>query len=281
MGDTLAHLRNTTVEDVMRAPATFDDLPNPVYRGTAPKNMVRIVEGADDLRHPNAGNRSGGVARRRSTPASEVGIIVIDSDARTPKQIELMASLHMQLSELDAETAEAAVAYTTRMTLNRKWTSGRDGNASAWIGRMIAKVRELKSANIAAQATTTKGPWAEWRELASKLVEFGGHTGARFAVATEAGSDNDLAFWWIVPGRDGNEGKFFLRQVIGGQGPVRVRMPVAGMIAVARKIAADPKGAMLRYGQEIGSCGHCGRELTNKVSRDFGIGPKCRKDKGW
>lgn len=42
-------------------------------------------------------------------------------------------------------------------------------------------------------------------------------------------------------------------------------------------IAKDPMGAMAKYGQMIGSCGYCGRTLTDAVSRHIGIGPVCRK----
>jgi hypothetical protein len=40
-------------------------------------------------------------------------------------------------------------------------------------------------------------------------------------------------------------------------------------------IAADPMAALARFGQEIGSCGHCGRTLTDAESRARGIGPVC------
>lgn len=46
-------------------------------------------------------------------------------------------------------------------------------------------------------------------------------------------------------------------------------------------IAADPQAAMLRYGVELGSCGHCGRTLTNEESRARGIGPICASKMGW
>lgn len=39
-------------------------------------------------------------------------------------------------------------------------------------------------------------------------------------------------------------------------------------------IRADP-AARARYGREIGSCGVCGRALTNGESRALGIGPVC------
>lgn len=45
--------------------------------------------------------------------------------------------------------------------------------------------------------------------------------------------------------------------------------------AVLDKIAKNPRKAMLRYGQELGKCGHCGRTLTDEESRARGIGPIC------
>lgn len=44
---------------------------------------------------------------------------------------------------------------------------------------------------------------------------------------------------------------------------------------VLGRIAVDPQAAMVRYGQELGSCGRCGRTLTDEVSRATGIGPEC------
>ena len=56
----------------------------------------------------------------------------------------------------------------------------------------------------------------------------------------------------------------------------------AGAKAVLAAIAVDPQAAMLRYGRELGSCGHCGRTLTNEDSRRLGIGPVCLgKMGGW
>lgn len=45
---------------------------------------------------------------------------------------------------------------------------------------------------------------------------------------------------------------------------------------ILEAIAKDPGEAMLRYGLELGKCGHCGRTLTNEESREAGIGPICR-----
>lgn len=50
--------------------------------------------------------------------------------------------------------------------------------------------------------------------------------------------------------------------------------------AILAEIACDPKAAMLRFGMEIGKCGHCGRTLTDASSRAAGIGPVCAA-KAW
>lgn len=279
MNNILDRMRATTPDKLEDVSGSFDDLPTPTYVRRHPKGMTRIVEGATDLQPTTVrqGRPSGNYdPSHRNNMAT--GKIITDGpeDRRTERQIELMDSLISQLRELDTETADKAQAYTTKMTDHGKWTPGRDGNASDWIGRMIAKVRELK-----AKPAPTTGAWATWRTLAAELVEIGGQHGARFAVKTEDGAANDLAFWWIVK-KDGPQGpRYFLRQVIGGRGAVRVRMSPEAMVSIANKIKnTGPVEAMLKYGQEIGDCGHCGRELTNDVSRAFGMGPKCRKDKG-
>lgn len=45
--------------------------------------------------------------------------------------------------------------------------------------------------------------------------------------------------------------------------------------AVLTEIARDAHAAMARFGQLIGSCGVCGRTLTDEESRARGIGPIC------
>lgn len=45
-------------------------------------------------------------------------------------------------------------------------------------------------------------------------------------------------------------------------------------------IKANQRDAAALYGRLIGSCGRCGRELTDETSRALGLGPICA-DKGW
>jgi hypothetical protein len=64
-------------------------------------------------------------------------------------------------------------------------------------------------------------------------------------------------------------------------GPTSRRVPLSQIRGILDRIAADVQGAMLRYGQETGQCGHCGRRLTNDESRRAGIGPICRAKMEW
>ena len=41
-------------------------------------------------------------------------------------------------------------------------------------------------------------------------------------------------------------------------------------------VCANPETSAIAYGRRFGVCSCCGRELTNKVSIDLGIGPVCR-----
>lgn len=56
-----------------------------------------------------------------------------------------------------------------------------------------------------------------------------------------------------------------------------IRNPKA-RLEILTAIAADVRGALVRYGMEIGKCGVCHRTLTDPISRTYGIGPKCRGD---
>lgn len=46
-------------------------------------------------------------------------------------------------------------------------------------------------------------------------------------------------------------------------------------------IAADPMGEATLFGKQTGSCGCCGRELTDPVSVEMGIGPICASKWGF
>lgn len=170
-------------------------------------------------------------------------------DLRTEPQADLMNRLVAQLQELDQTTGDKAQNYTIRMTQHGAWTPGRTGNASAWIDRMITKIRELKAA-----APKTATPAVEVAD-------------GRYAVE----EDGALKFFKVKNGR--RAGFVFLDIQASDEwhsisNLTRIRS-ILGLIAV------DAKAAMIRYGQELGECGHCGRTLTDEASRAAGIGPVC------
>jgi hypothetical protein len=104
----------------------------------------------------------------------------------------------------------------------------------------------------------------------------------RYALPTNEGALNATAFWLVHRPTDGRwVGWTFLSQQLGPErmraGAVRpdgsaTTPVVAGLLS---RIAADPRAAMQRYGQEIGACGRCGLPLTNDTSRALGLGPEC------
>jgi len=262
-----------------RGPAMSDPTPTPDRVTPAMKAEIR-----ERLGRGGNGMTDGRLARRGVDTANPDNPGRFDDgEPMRPKQEGLVyVLLEKELRPLNPAAADAG----------KKWFEAEKAKltkvqCSNWIDR----IRKMIAAGPAADVHTNPGPvadrpraraWERWRELAAELVEFGGSTGARFAIPTGEGAVNELAFWWIVPGKSHHKGKFFLRQVIGGQGAVRVQMSVEAMISVAEKIIrTGPKDALLRFGQELGHCGHCGRELTNDESRAFGIGPTCRSHKGW
>jgi hypothetical protein len=175
-------------------------------------------------------------------------------DLRTSGQAKFMDDLINRLAALDPATGEAARTYTAGMTEHGKWTPGREGNASAWIDRMISKEAELKAARPAAPTTAAEVP------------------DGRYAVE----EDGTLKFFHIRNGKANTRWAGFVFvdiQASDDTYPLKDRARKARVLA---SIAADLETAARRYGQELGVCGRCGRTLTDEESRAYGIGPICR-----
>lgn len=208
---------------------------------------------------------------------------------RRPKADRLVYVLLRQLIELNPVDGRAGLDWYDRHRARLTVDEG-----SNWITRIRGKIAEgavsapLPAVNAALEVTTPAPPrsdWAEFRALAHDVLAAvdATDTGARFAVANAQPNDNDLGFWVIVNrAGEGERPMYYLNQYIGGQGPVRVRMTPAAMTTILRRILdAGPREAMIRFGREIGSCGDCGRSLTNATSRREGIGPKCKSRHAW
>ena len=93
---------------------------------------------------------------------------------------------------------------------------------------------------------------------------------ARYAIVTAEG----LRFYRVDMPQSGKwEGRVFVSvQASDDLYPIRNKAERERILA---QIAVDPKAAMIRYTEEIGSCAICGRTLTNEDSLAAGIGPTC------
>lgn len=208
---------------------------------------------------------------------------------RRPKADRLVYVLLRQLIEVNPDAGRAGLAWYDRNRATLTTQAGSD-----WITRIREKIAEgavsapVPAVNRALQVTrpAPSSPWTEFRRLAHDVLAAvdATDTGARFAVPNAQPNENDLGFWVIVnrPAPGTTTPRYYLNQYIGGQGPVKVRMNPEAMVTIVRRILdAGPRDAMLRFGLEIGSCGDCGRSLTNATSRREGIGPRCKSRHAW
>jgi hypothetical protein len=76
------------------------------------------------------------------------------------------------------------------------------------------------------------------------------------------------------------EGSEYLGKIMGGRF-MASRDCGAERAAKVVEIARDPKAAAIAHGKLTGSCSCCGRELTDPVSVEAGIGPICATKFGW
>lgn len=92
---------------------------------------------------------------------------------------------------------------------------------------------------------------------------------------------NDLVFYRVATNKGfhnpAKKGQRFVQIVIGGRSNETLTGKRAAQAAerLAELSPAEQVEAMALYGREIGSCGRCGRHLTDEASRARGLGPEC------
>jgi hypothetical protein len=156
---------------------------------------------------------------------------------------------------------------TDRLTLEqRDWLENQFEFANLNRGqasRIIDALKTLPKTAEAQEAKTRGGPE--------------GVPNGRYAV-TEP--DGILRFYKVNSPTDGKWAGYTFVEVQASDElyPLKDRTRRTTVLAL---IAEDVQAAMLRYGVELGQCGHCGRTLTNELSRELGIGPICRGKMGW
>lgn len=181
------------------------------------------------------------------------------ADLRSPAQAELMDDLTAQLGLLDHATSMQAHNYINKMTLAGRWTPGRGGNASAWISRMIAKVKELKA--TAAQTA----PAQPAGEVEIPAHNYGIH------------KDGEVKCYSVDYGKEGTRwaGFLFLNRISSDD-----RFPVknpAEKKAILDAIRADVEAAQILAGVTLRKCRRCGRGLSDTKNPYFAValGPDC------
>lgn len=94
----------------------------------------------------------------------------------------------------------------------------------------------------------------------------------RYAIQTGA-DENDLSFYIVRRQKERPNRVNVYRQA----GPNRywVRSTREANEILRRIYRAGAGEAAVRYGQKLGRCSTCGRELTKRISRELGIGPVC------
>jgi len=178
-------------------------------------------------------------------------------DLRSPAQSEYMESLVTNLTELDSELGRQAREYTDGMTARGLWTPGREGNASAWITRLIAKLDQLRAAA---------------RPVSPGLAPAAEIPAGRYAIETD-----EIRCYAIDYGREGTrwEGFLFLNRISSDD-----RFPIKNRAEKARildAIAADVEGAAILAGLTLRQCRRCGRTLSDTKNPFFSValGPEC------
>ena len=181
------------------------------------------------------------------------------TDLRSSAQAEYMESLITNLVELDGEAGRQAREYTDGMTQRGLWTPGREGNASAWITRLIAKLDQLRA--VTPVRPISPAPTSD--------IPAG-----RYAIV-----DGEVKCYQISYGREGSrwEGFLFLERISSDD-----RFPIRNKIEKARileGIAADVDGAAMLAARTLRQCRRCGQMLSDTKNPYFeqGYGPDCGK----
>lgn len=182
--------------------------------------------------------------------------------------------------------SDAARSYLHDLMLEKALKSGVPADQAIlkiapWIERhadkdtVSANIDRLKAEGFTGRAYQTAAPTPSADRPSADVVPAG-----RYAIDTEDGAVNATAFYKVDRPTEGRwAGYVFVKLMLSDE---EQRMSRAAGDAVLRKIAAvGAAAASARYGHEIGECGVCGRTLTNDVSREYGIGPDCRKKMDW
>lgn len=151
-----------------------------------------------------------------------------------------------------------------------------EGEYAAFLDHIRADVRDRYSMEQASRlidalkALPYKGPTSQ-RDSGTPREPLPDVPAGRYAVT---GEDGTTDFYKVDrPSKGKWAGYTFVQLQLG---PAFQRLDYSHSRTILQKIVdAGPREAAIRYGREIGACSVCGTDLTNKLSRELGIGPVC------
>jgi hypothetical protein len=258
MTGILDRIKNTTVADLDKVTGDFSDASVPVYRARVEREMIRTVKGCDDLKVDRPAPKNPGMVRTDGTGPVDTRPF---KGQPTDAQRSFMQKLMLELKDLDMPTWEAGMEYMVKMDAHEAWNPRRGENASRWIDRLKAKIADLKTAAPVKAAVV---PYDAFDDIPD----------GRYAVNT----DGELKFYKFRTAGPESQwaGTRFLKvQASDDFHPIRNRASRNLILETIRMMGWQDSMAL--YGQHIGSCGRCGRTLTDAVSRARGIGPDCNE----
>lgn len=188
------------------------------------------------------------------------------------------------LRDTEPMATEPQVNYL-KVLRDRKDLSSLSTEQVTWlISTDFSKIPKRRASDVI--GTLKELPWkprneqeASEREVKANTpmpVSASGIPDGYYAVKGVEGHKNDISFFRLRSPKQGNwVGYQFTDQVVGHgkRYPVKdtdAREKIHKMIEEQGIVACQQL-----YGQEIGACGRCGRELTDDTSRARGIGPDC------
>lgn len=167
------------------------------------------------------------------------------ADLRSPAQANLMNRLINEIRESDPAAAAQADEYMIKM--EGRWTPGREGNASRWISRLLAKADELKKARRAAGR-----------------------------VALEDGMyllDGEI--FKVQHAVHGSGNQYAKRLVVNGEGERATFVYAPGVVTRLRPEHRMNLEQAKEYGALYGVCVRCGAVLTREESIERAMGSTC------
>jgi hypothetical protein len=167
-------------------------------------------------------------------------------------------------------------AQSLKAQLSKKGTLS-DGQVAA-VQKCIAKKAEFKKAQVVREATAAvvnvDKLTAAFENAATSLkwpkVRFLG-----FVVSRASDTSRNPGSLYVKA-----DDATYLGKIVAGRF-ITSRECDAATEAKVLGVLADPEAAAVLFGKEVGACSCCGRELTNQVSIDRGIGPICAVKFGW